>query len=114
VKFSLGGVGRNIAEAAHRILTSHSQEMLSATLLLSPIGEDPLGSILFNNTQGLGMRTDGLMPCNSSSAVCNMVLDTAGGLIGGVADMDIVESFSADVVGFNRFRCDIIHEPLMI
>jgi pseudouridylate synthase / pseudouridine kinase len=46
----------------------------------------------------MGMRTDGIMTSRQRSAVCNMVLDGSGNLIGGVADMDIVQSIEPDVV----------------
>lgn len=96
---SLGGVGRNIAEAAHRILASSSPSHAQSTLLVSPVGDDAFGRLLTEETGRLGMRTDGLILVNKHrSAVCNMVLDGAGNLIGGVADMDIIESLPEDVV----------------
>jgi pseudouridine-5'-phosphate glycosidase/pseudouridine kinase len=98
VRFSLGGVGRNIAEAAHRILTSYSRDMSSATLLVSPVGDDPFGRLLVDETRRLGMRTDGLMSHDNRSAVCNMVVDSRGELIGGVADMDIIQSLHGEQV----------------
>lgn len=44
------------------------------------------------------MRTDGVMIAPQRSAVCNMVLDGSGNLVGGVADMDIVQSIEPEVV----------------
>ena len=47
----------------------------------------------------MGMRTDGLFLMESQrSAVCNMFLDDSGNLIGGVADMDIIEALSVEAV----------------
>lgn len=100
VSLSLGGVGRNIAEAAHRVIASHSQDLaLSAsTLLVSPVGDDAFGRLLNDETRKIGMRTDGLMQSNERTAVCNMVLDGTGGLIGGVADMGIIEALNESTV----------------
>lgn len=99
VTTSLGGVGRNIAEAAHRILDSSSSQSSPATLLVSPIGDDAFGRLLAEETGRLGMRSEGLLCMDGQrTAVCNMVLDGTGNLIGGVADMNIIEQFSADMV----------------
>jgi hypothetical protein len=101
VKLSLGGVGRNIAEAAHRVLAS--QGLPSATLLLSCLGDDAFGRLLAEETQRLGMRTDGLFQSATQTAVCNMILDGGGSLVGGVADMDIIKSLDSNMVCFNLF-----------
>jgi pseudouridylate synthase / pseudouridine kinase len=94
VSTSLGGVGRNIAEAAHRILSVSSQRLNAQTVLVSPIGNDLFGRLLVEETERLGMRSDGLQLIQSKrSAVCNMVLDGKGDLISGVADMDIIQEF---------------------
>lgn len=44
------------------------------------------------------MRMDGVMTAHQPSAVCNMVLDSSGNLIGGVADMDIIKSIQPEMV----------------
>ena len=98
VGLHLGGVGRNVAEAAHRISTSKFRAQPSATVLISSVGDDSLGRLLLEETRRMGMRTDGIMTIQRQSAVCNMVLDGSGNLIGGVADMDIVQSIEPDVV----------------
>lgn len=98
VGLHLGGVGRNVAEAAHRISTSKFRAQPSATILVSSVGDDSLGRLLLEETRRMGMRTDGIMTTRQRSAVCNMVLDGSGNLIGGVADMDIVQSIEPDVV----------------
>jgi pseudouridylate synthase / pseudouridine kinase len=98
VGLHLGGVGRNVAEAAHRISTSMFQARSSATMLVSSVGDDSLGHLLLEETRRMGMRTDGIMTTRQRSAVCNMVLDGSGNLIGGVADMDIVQSIEPDAV----------------
>lgn len=99
VTTSLGGVGRNIAEAAHRVLSGTSSTLARSTLLVSPIGSDSFGRLLAEETARLGMRADGLLIMESQrSAVCNMVLDGSGNLIGGVADMAIIESLPSGIV----------------
>ena len=97
VSLSPGGVGRNIAEAVHRILSKKPGSQ--TPVLVSLVGEDTMGGVLRNQLSLTGMRTDGLiLASGKASAVCNMVLDTEGGLITGVADMDIIESLEGNAV----------------
>lgn len=100
ISMSFGGVGRNVAEACHRVLTSRSQELVSATLLISPAGSDPLGRMLIEEIEKLGLRTDGMFHRNESTAVCSMILDSKGSLIRGVADMSITEALDGGLVRF--------------
>lgn len=96
---TLGGVGRNIAEAAYRVLKKHSPELSTAMILVSPVGDDAFGRLLTDQMRITGMRTDGLVQQHGlRSAVCNMVLDSAGSLIGGVADMEIIKLFDSETV----------------
>ena len=93
VSLTSGGVGRNVAEAAHRILSSFSKDLASSAVLVSPVGQDAFGKLLQSESERIGMRTDGLIEVTGArTAVCNMVLDSAGGLTGGVADMDIIRT----------------------
>lgn len=88
-----------MAEAAHRILMSQSTSSSSTTILISAVGSDSFGRLLVDETGRMGMRTDGLVHFESSrSAVCNMVLDSDGNLVGGVADMDIISSLKPEKV----------------
>ena len=97
VRISSGGVGRNIAEATHRILQARSSKLSS--VLLAPIGKDVFGEILVKELSDSGMRIDGLLEYkDEESAVCNLVLDGQGALVGGVADMDINCRVTADTV----------------
>ncbi|KAJ4486069.1 indigoidine synthase A-like protein [Lentinula aciculospora] len=87
IAVSLGGVARNIAEASHRVSPKDS------VLLLSPIGDDAFGHLLTKETEKSGMRTDGLLlQKDQRTAVCNIVLDSRGGLTTGIADMAILET----------------------
>ncbi len=93
VSLTVGGVARNIAEAAHRIFSSRSPDGSSATTLLSPIGDDGFAQILLSEQRRLGMRGDGFFTIRGeTTAVCNMFLNNTGALIGGVADMDIAQN----------------------
>ena len=94
VNLTLGGVARNIAEAATRVTTTAYPG--TSSLLVAPIGEDSFGHVLAEQISRTGMRTDGLVPMHEHTAVCNMVLDGQGALIGGVSDMDITDGFSPD------------------
>lgn len=98
VSMSLGGVGRNIAEAAHRVLSSHSDESSAATLLVSLVGDDSFGRLLSEETRMLGMRTDGLISVRGGrSSVCSLLLEGSGALRAGVADMDLVRNMDGHV-----------------
>jgi pseudouridine-5'-phosphate glycosidase/pseudouridine kinase len=97
VKLTLGGVGRNIAEASHRVMAAKYPELSS--VLLAPVGRDAFGHLLVSELQAYKMRTDGLSRTDDRTAVCNMVLDNNGALVGGVADMGITEAFTGDQVG---------------
>lgn len=98
VSLSLGGVGRNVAEASHRVLSSTS-EAVSSVQLVSAVGTDAFGRLLKEETARLGMRLDGLVDTEVSTAVCNLVLDAEGALVGGVADMDAVAQVDGAKVG---------------
>ncbi|KAJ7487551.1 indigoidine synthase A-like protein [Mycena galericulata] len=83
VSVQLGGVARNVAEACHRLG--------ERALLISPIGKDTWGRLLYEETTAIGMRTDGLIEREGRTAVCNLFLDGTGNLASGVADMIITE-----------------------
>ncbi|KAF8760898.1 Indigoidine synthase A protein [Rhizoctonia solani] len=96
VHMSPGGVARNVAEAAHRVL----QVLLPASkfdserpLLISPVGQDAFATALTYETESRGMRSDGLLRFSSPSvrtSVCNMFLDAKGDLQMGVADFNSI------------------------
>ncbi|PIL31886.1 hypothetical protein GSI_06590 [Ganoderma sinense ZZ0214-1] len=99
VSLTSGGVGRNVAEAACRILTSYSKDLANSAMLVSPIGKDAFGQLLMSESERIGMRTDGFIQVEDArTAVCNMVLDCAGGLTSGVADMDVIRTLNATKV----------------
>ena len=105
VSLSPGGVGRNIAEATHRILSKTSTSSSQFPVLVSLVGRDTMGGVMRDGLSRIGMRTDGLISTrDKASAVCNMVMDTEGGLITGVADMDIIESLEGKAVSLSAIR----------
>lgn len=69
-----------------------------SAVLLAPVGRDAFGHILVGELNEFGMRTDGLVRTGKETAVCNMVLDSTGALVGGVADMSIMESVTGEEV----------------
>jgi len=93
---SPGGVARNIAEAAHRVMTSNFPE--SSSLLVSAIGTDHFGRLLIEETAKVGMRTDGLIQSDKRTPVCNMILDSHGALIAGVADMEATATLGGKAI----------------
>jgi len=84
VRLSRGGVGFNVARAAHVLLKDPN-----AVLLMAPYAEDKFGSYLAEAMVKSCMRTDGLILAKQTP-VCNLLLDPNGDLITGVADMDVI------------------------
>ncbi|KAF7306884.1 Indigoidine synthase A-like protein [Mycena indigotica] len=91
VRFGLGGVARNVAEACHRLG--------QPPILVSPLGDDAWGALLRDQTKAIGMRTDGfIQQLEQRTAVCNLLLGKNGDLIGGVADMDVTQNLDPTLV----------------
>lgn len=108
VRSSLGGVGRNVAEAAHRTLVSLGDTTSDLkTLLVSPIGDDAFGALVRGETKRIGMRTDGFLSNSEDTQrrtpVCNMVLTGAGDLVGGVADFGALDILKASEARDSHF-----------
>ncbi|KAG8716257.1 hypothetical protein FRC08_009710, partial [Ceratobasidium sp. 394] len=103
VRMFPGGVARNVAEAAHRVLESLSTPASFEScrpLLISPVGNDAFASVLALESQSRGMRVDGLMhlaTADERTATCNMLLDARGDLQMGVADMSIIGEAKLDI-----------------
>jgi pseudouridylate synthase / pseudouridine kinase len=97
VGLSLGGVARNVAEAAHRLLAQPD-----SVQLVTAAGSDSFGRLLEDETSRLGMRVDGFIRVPAArTAVCNMILDDRGSLVSGVADMDVVDGLESGVVSWS-------------
>jgi pseudouridine-5'-phosphate glycosidase/pseudouridine kinase len=105
ISYTAGGVGRNIAECSTKLLPPGSVVMVSAIGSSSLTGEagtseaDAFGAMLINEMSGVGMRTDGLVLREGmGTGVCNLILGNEGGLVAGVADMDVVETVTENEV----------------
>ncbi|KAL7419788.1 hypothetical protein Q5752_005704 [Cryptotrichosporon argae] len=59
---------------------------------------DAFGKVLWAEMAAANMRTDGLITMPGATAVCSLTLERGGDLVGGVADMGIVERLSAEQV----------------
>ncbi|KAK4058079.1 hypothetical protein OIO90_000818 [Microbotryomycetes sp. JL221] len=92
VSMDLGGVAGNIARAARSI-------GIDDVKLVAPIARDWIGDVARRGLEQSGLRTDGLILVdapNVRSATCGILLDKAGELFGGVADMSIAEDIKPD------------------
>ncbi|KAJ3113838.1 hypothetical protein HK100_001869, partial [Physocladia obscura] len=90
VRFSLGGVGRNIAEAAFRTLPPASKDRVR---FISAIADDAAGRLILSQMSAKGLDSSELHVLPSlpsvSTAFYNSVLDCSGDIVAGVADMSI-------------------------
>ncbi|EOR01901.1 hypothetical protein J056_003577 [Wallemia ichthyophaga EXF-994] len=99
VTVSAGGVGRNIAEAAGRVLRGAAGG--KSAILIAPVGgsntntstADLLANSLRSSAAALHMRTDGFVdpPHNTLTPVVNLLLDNEGELREGVASFDALD-----------------------
>ncbi|TPX78415.1 pseudouridylate synthase [Chytriomyces confervae] len=82
VSFSLGGVGRNIAEACWR--------SGGDPYFVSAIGSDPAGDIVQAKLKDICMPMTGIEAIENATTGCyNGILDSSGNPLSGVADMKI-------------------------
>ncbi|KAJ1549127.1 hypothetical protein HK096_000500, partial [Nowakowskiella sp. JEL0078] len=85
VRYSVGGVGRNIAEASFR--TGGNPYFVSA------VGKDSPGDFALENMSKIGMDVRGIrIILDKPTAVYNAMLNAKGELIQAIADMEISES----------------------
>ena len=102
VRNSLGGVGRNVAEATHRSLPTPNNDVL----LISPVGTDQFATQIRATMGDIGMRTDGLVQMTEErTPVVQMVLLGDGSLLGGVADVAIADKISSKEVRMLSIHC---------
>ncbi|KAI9486582.1 MAG: Ribokinase-like protein [Benjaminiella poitrasii] len=86
VKQSLGGVGRNVAEAAWRTGGTNVK-------LVSVVGDDLAGQSIQQGMRSIGMNTEYIQILKSQpTAVYNALHSNDGQLIAAVADMNIFDS----------------------
>ncbi|KAK0549284.1 hypothetical protein OC845_003190 [Tilletia horrida] len=136
-----GGVARNIAEAASRLLLADKSPQCiprpnaSSVMLIAPIANDAFGDYLVEEAERSNMRSDGLFRCLNPqisvssntrdqepgqvrTAVCSLTLDGGGDLIHGVADFDITSQVGGRTkdhsdTDFNSFVRTSIAERLV-
>jgi pseudouridine-5'-phosphate glycosidase/pseudouridine kinase len=105
VIMTFGGVARNIAESAHRILSKAKEGGEEATLLIAPIASDATADLIRSDMVSIGLKTQGLVNITakeSHSATCVMRLDRGGDLENGIADMDITRDLQFQQVGLSN------------
>ncbi|KNE60345.1 hypothetical protein AMAG_05742 [Allomyces macrogynus ATCC 38327] len=87
IQQTAGGVGRNVAEAMHRLGTN--------PLLVSAVGDDFAGKTLLDMVAAADMDTSGIiMMPHQRTAVYNAVHTSDGQLATAVADMDVLTRFA--------------------
>ena len=98
IALSLGGVARNIFEAAYRL-------GIRDALLIAPVGNkhDALEVMLKQGLETLGTTLRGLVKVAGRTPAVNMMLDSQGELLGGVADTGLAEEMTGSMVG--RLLC---------
>ena len=104
-----GGVGRNIAEAIARVAGGGG----APPLLVSAVGADLPGDALIADCKNAGVDTRGVRRDGSlRTAVYAAMLEEEGELLSAVADMEVMDSLSAD--DFGGFAPQIEAAPLVV
>ena len=87
-----GGVARNMAEVLARLLPGGA-----AVRLLGAVGTDPLGAGVLETTAGAGVDVSGVLRLPGQTGLYLAVLDPAGELHIGLADMRLTEALTPGV-----------------
>ena len=87
-----GGVARNIAEVVARLLPGDA-----AVRLLGAVGTDPLGAGVLEATHAAGVDVSGVLSLPGQTGLYLAVLDSAGELHIGLADMTLTEALTPEV-----------------
>lgn len=108
VRRSMGGVGRNIAEALHRLGVS--------VLLYSVVGDDPNGELVLRGLQQVGLSTALLrVVAGQSTATYTALLGSDGELAAAAADMSIFdEALTADAVLSSSPLCGALRDAKVV
>lgn len=102
-------MGRNVAEAAQRLVPNGLR-----VDLVSPVGQDMLGTIVRTELQRSNMHDTSLIPCDGRTASVSLHLNECGDLVTGVADMSEA-NLSADNVRRVLSRIDKrVHPKLVV
>jgi len=91
VRQSLGGVGRNVAEAAFRAGAQ--------TVLVSAVGNDLAANVMMDRLERIGMRSEGIhIYDGETTAIYNALHAPDGQLISAVADMNVFKRITVSQV----------------
>ena len=102
-----GGVARNIAEVVARLLPGGA-----AVRLLGAVGTDPLGSSVLDATAGAGVDVSGVLRLPGQTGLYLAVLDDAGELYIGLADMGLTGALTPDATA--TWLAEVNHAALLI
>ncbi|CAK9315859.1 unnamed protein product [Citrullus colocynthis] len=106
INYILGGVARNVAECMSKLGTS--------PFLISVVGHDMAGNLLFENWRLAGLSTEGIRKHQDiSTAVVCAVVDVHGELTAAVASVEAIEEFlTPDWI--EQFKCNIRAAPVLM
>ncbi len=109
VRISLGGVGRNLAEAATRIVDSLTNPASGAVKMVAPIAADSSADFLKGawKTRTSLMRTDGLFTpsrAQQQTPAASLTLDQNGDLENGIINTGLVDTAFDDGIVDTAFR----------
>ncbi len=95
VRASVGGTARNVADNLARLGVE--------TLLLSAIGDDDSGKLIFDNAQEVGFNTEFCLLLEGHRTASYLaVLDEHGNLVMSVDDMEILSCITPQIIEQNR------------
>lgn len=93
LSLSAGGVGRNIAENLARLISTQNVK----TYLLSAIGDDLYGQMIWHESQAAGIDLSHCQKLNRhKTATYLSIIDEQGEMRGAINDMSIVEQINVD------------------
>ena len=101
-----GGVARNMAEVLARLLPG------VAVRLMGAVGTDPLGAGVLDATAGAGVDVSGVFRLPGQTGLYLAVLDPAGELHIGLADMGLTGALTPDVTA--TWLAEVDHAALLI
>ncbi|XP_022972403.1 putative pentatricopeptide repeat-containing protein At3g18840 [Cucurbita maxima] len=106
INYILGGVARNVAECMSKLG--------STPFMISVVGHDMAGNLLFENWRLAGLSTEGIRKHQDiSTAVVCAVVDVHGELAAAVASVEAIEKFlTPDWI--EKFKCNIRAAPVVM
>ncbi|KAG7011692.1 putative pentatricopeptide repeat-containing protein [Cucurbita argyrosperma subsp. argyrosperma] len=106
INYILGGVARNVAECMSKLGSN--------PFMISVVGHDMAGNLLFENWRLAGLSTEGIRKHQDiSTAVVCAVVDVHGELAAAVASVEAIEKFlTPDWI--EKFKCNIRAAPVVM